>query len=212
MAGARRRSSGRSPSPAAGAKRRQPKDGAAPSAAAARPAISAGRAAARVCVWYCITLASNYVCQLLCLFKDHPSIDLQPGDITITEALSCTICGALTLFAMRLPLTPPPAVRTRLLLLGLANASACRFFMMAADLVPLSLLQTVRSCQPLFTVVLVFLAFNERYSLATYATLLPISLGFSLAAGGDPGFEQTVRSSHPHPWSHAAQALLVENM
>ena len=66
--------------------------------------------------------------------------------------------------------------------------------MMAADLVPLSLLQTVRSCQPLFTVVLVFLAFNERYSLATYATLLPISLGFSLAAGGDPGFEQPVRS------------------
>eukprot|EP01045_Picozoa_sp_COSAG04_P029572 COSAG04_NODE_4896_length_1836_cov_3.700633_1_plen_136_part_10 len=122
MAGARRRSSGRSPSPAAGAKRRQPKDGAAPSAAAAaRPAISAGRAAARVCVWYCITLASNYVCQLLCLFKDHPSIDLQPGDITITEALSCTICGAMTLLAMRLPLTPPPAVRARLLLLGLAS-------------------------------------------------------------------------------------------
>ena len=50
----------------------------------------------------------------------------------------------------------------------------------------------------IFTVVLVFLAFNERYSLATYATLLPISLGFSLAAGGDPGFEQTVRS-RPHP-------------
>jgi drug/metabolite transporter (DMT)-like permease len=37
----------------------------------------------------------------------------------------------------------------------------------------------------------VFVCFGEKYSAVTYATLIPICVGFGLAAGGDPKFEQT---------------------
>lgn len=37
----------------------------------------------------------------------------------------------------------------------------------------------------------VYVCFGEKYSAVTYATLIPICVGFALAAGGDPKFEQT---------------------
>ena len=37
----------------------------------------------------------------------------------------------------------------------------------------------------------VYVCFGEKYSGVTYATLIPICVGFALAAGGDPKFEQT---------------------
>lgn len=37
----------------------------------------------------------------------------------------------------------------------------------------------------------VYFCFGEKYNAVTYATLVPICLGFALAAGGDPKFEQT---------------------
>ena len=81
---------------------------------------------------------------------------------------------------------------------GLANASACRFFMMAADLVPLSLLQTVRSCQPLFTVVLVFNLLFARWLLKeaiTWPKMLSsatILIGAVICTLGAPAEVKTV--------------------
>jgi drug/metabolite transporter (DMT)-like permease len=184
-----------------------------------------------VVFWYCVTLVFNWTAFNLVVLKDDPALALIPNDITLIEMFACTICGALTLYSKGLAFVPPPEVRTRMLALAITNAAACQLFMIAMDYVALSLVQTIRACQPLFTVVVgappsfssrpepspaqpsprpvpapssfgrvtasdmwlraVYVCFNESYSATTYATLIPICLGFALAAGGDPKFEQT---------------------
>ena len=142
-----------------------------------------------VVFWYSVTLVFNYTAFNLTQLKNDDAIRMEPGDITLIEMFACTICGTLTLRSKRLNMIPPPEVRGRMLALGLTNAAACRLFMMAMDHVALSLVQTIRACQPLFTVIIVYLCFGESYSVQTYLTLIPIVTGFGLAAGGDPKFE-----------------------
>eukprot|EP01046_Picozoa_sp_COSAG06_P027225 COSAG06_NODE_2391_length_6964_cov_80.625055_4_plen_332_part_00 len=157
--------------------------------AAGAAAVSSTQAIVRVALWYGVTLLSNYFGNYFVHYREEAAI-LSP-DISLSEMLVCTTWGIITLWALGLPVLPPPEVRSRLLFVAAANASAVRCFYMSAALIQLSLLQTVRSCQPLVVTVVVYLAFNETYSLATYLTLIPITVGFSLAAGGDPMFEAT---------------------
>lgn len=105
-----------------------------------------------VVFWYSVTLIFNYTAFNLVVLKDDPELSLKPEDITLIEMFACTICGALTLYSKSLQFIPPPQVRTRVFFLALTNAAACRLFMMAMDFVKLSLVQTIRACQPLFTV------------------------------------------------------------
>jgi drug/metabolite transporter (DMT)-like permease len=107
-----------------------------------------------VVFWYAVTLIFNYTAFNLVVLKDDPALALKPEDITLIEMFACTICGALTLYSKSLQFIPPAPVRTRMFALSLTNAAACRLFMMAMDFVKLSLVQTIRACQPLFTVVI----------------------------------------------------------
>lgn len=149
----------------------------------------AAAALLRVALWYSVTLLSNYFGNYFVNFRKEAGI--RSPDISLTEMFICSLWGLTTLVALGKPLLPPPEVRGQLLFVAAANASAVRCFYMSAALIQLSLLQTVRSCQPLVVTVVVYVVFNERYSLATYLTLIPITIGFSLAAGGDPMFEAT---------------------
>lgn len=106
-----------------------------------------------VVFWYCVTLVFNWTAFNLVVLKDDPALALIPNDITLIEMFACTICGALTLYSKGLAFVPPPEVRTRMLALAITNAAACQLFMIAMDYVALSLVQTIRACQPLFTVV-----------------------------------------------------------
>lgn len=177
-----------------------------------------------VVFWYTVTLVFNWTAFNLVVLKDDPALALLPADITLIEMFACTICGALTLYNKGLGFIPPPGLRIRMLVLALANAAACQLFMFAMDFVALSLIQTIRACQPILTVFVgefrshgrhacrgdapsltrpanvgtfvcradaVYFCFGEKYNAVTYATLIPICLGFALAAGGDPKFEQT---------------------
>ena len=106
-----------------------------------------------VVFWYCVTLVFNWTAFNLVVLKDDPALALLPADITLIEMFACTICGALTLYNKSLGFIPPPELRARMLVLALANAAACQLFMFAMDFVALSLVQTIRACQPIFTVV-----------------------------------------------------------
>eukprot|EP01043_Picozoa_sp_COSAG02_P011918 COSAG02_NODE_448_length_22102_cov_11.767032_5_plen_138_part_00 len=106
-----------------------------------------------VVFWYCVTLVFNWTAFNLVVLKDDPALALLPADITLIEMFACTICGALTLYSKGLAFVPPPELRVRMLVLALANAAACQLFMFAMDFVALSLVQTIRACQPIFTVV-----------------------------------------------------------
>ena len=106
-----------------------------------------------VVFWYCVTLVFNWTAFNLVVLKDDPALALLPADITLIEMFACTICGALTLYNKGLAFIPPPELRVRMLVLALANAAACQLFMFAMDFVALSLVQTIRACQPIFTVV-----------------------------------------------------------
>ena len=151
--------------------------------------MSPAQATLRVALWVAVTLLSNYYGNHFVFAREQAGI--ASSDISLSEMLLCTLWGISTLTCLGIPVIPPAAIRGRLLFLAVANASAVRLFYMSAALIQLTLLQTVRSCQPLVVTVVVYLAFNETYSLPTYLTLIPITVGFSLAAGGDPMFEAT---------------------
>jgi drug/metabolite transporter (DMT)-like permease len=105
-----------------------------------------------VVFWYTVTLVFNWTAFNLVVLKDDPALALLPADITLIEMFACTICGALTLYNKGLGFIPPPGLRIRMLVLALANAAACQLFMFAMDFVALSLIQTIRACQPILTV------------------------------------------------------------
>lgn len=109
-------------------------------------------AVAIVVFWYCVTLVFNWTAFNLVVLKDDPALALLPTDITLIEMAACTVCGALTLYTKDLDFIPPPELRFRMLALAVANAAACQLFMFAMDFVALSLVQTIRACQPIFTV------------------------------------------------------------
>eukprot|EP01043_Picozoa_sp_COSAG02_P029665 COSAG02_NODE_1857_length_10645_cov_24.485302_7_plen_356_part_00 len=156
---------------------------------APKAAVSSAQAIVRVALWYSVTLLSNYFGNYFVHYREQAAIS--SPDISLSEMLLCTVWGIATLACLGIPVIPPTEIRGRLLFLAAANASAVRCFYMSAALIQLSLLQTVRSCQPLVVTVVVYLAFKETYSLLTYLTLVPITVGFSMAAGGDPMFEAT---------------------
>jgi drug/metabolite transporter (DMT)-like permease len=122
--------------------------------------------------------------------KNDPAVAMVAEDITVIEMATCTLLGALTLYSKGMAMIPAPAARGRVLLIAASNAASCRLFAMCMDYINLSLVQTIRACQPMFTVVLVYLLWRETYTARTYATLLPICVGFGMAAGGDPKYEQ----------------------
>ena len=152
-------------------------------------AMSSSQAAIRVGLWVGVTLLSNYFGNYFVHVREQAAI--ASPDISLSEMLLCTVWGLGTLACLGIPVSPPPAIRGRLVFVAAANASAVRCFYQSAALIQLSLLQTVRSCQPVVVTVVVYLAFKEAYSLPTYLALIPITVGFSLAAGGDPMFETT---------------------
>ena len=151
--------------------------------------VNSSQAAICVGLWVSVTLLSNYFGNYFVHVREQAAI--ASPDISLSEMLLCTFWGLGTLACLGIPVSPPPAIRGRLVFLAAANASAVRCFYQSAALIQLSLLQTVRSCQPVVVTVVVYLAFKETYSLSTYLALIPITVGFSLAAGGDPMFETT---------------------
>ena len=142
-----------------------------------------------VVYWYTMTLCFNFTAlRLVALSKAGV---IRPEDVTVIEMTCCTVCGIGSLIAMRLDIMPPPAIRRTMFVITAANAVSCRLFMVALSRIPLSLTQTVRACQPLFTAAVSFAFLGTRYAPRIIACLATLFLGFSLSAAGDISFDGT---------------------
>ena len=84
--------------------------------------------------------------------KNDKAVALVAEDITVIEMFTCCLLGLLTLYTKGLSIVPEPALQGRLLLVAAANAASCRLFAISMDFVNLSLVQTIRACQPVFMV------------------------------------------------------------
>eukprot|EP01047_Picozoa_sp_COSAG01_P046402 COSAG01_NODE_4353_length_5111_cov_52.320830_3_plen_221_part_00 len=102
-----------------------------------------------VAFWYSATLLFNYTFFKLTRIKDDEAVKMVAQDITVIEMFTCTVLGVLTLYSKELPFVPVPAVRVRVLVVAVANAASCQTFAMAMDYINLSLVQTIRACQPI---------------------------------------------------------------
>ena len=154
---------------------------------ASDPTAANGGRFAWVAFWYAVTLAFNYTAVELVTVAKKGSLDAE--DVTLLEMFACTVCGILTLSAKGLSLLPPRALAGRVVLLCAANLACCRLFIVAIQHLPLSLTQTVRSCQPLFTVAVCRLLYGQRYPAKVYFAVLLVSAGFAASAAGDAKFD-----------------------
>jgi hypothetical protein len=102
-----------------------------------------------VAFWYSATLLFNYTFFKLTRIKNDEAVKMVAQDITVIEMFTCTVLGVLTLYSKELPFVPVPAVRVRVLVVAVANAASCQAFAMAMDYINLSLVQTIRACQPI---------------------------------------------------------------
>lgn len=75
------------------------------------------------------------------------------------------------------------------ILLGLASTYTFGFFLtnMAFSLAHASFVETVKSGEPISTVVLAFVLLSERERFSTYVSLLPVVVGVGMASSGEAG-------------------------
>jgi len=150
--------------------------------------VSSASLAAWFSFWFAATIVFNGAA--VALVDAAKLTGLDPEDVTLLEMMACGILGLLVESRRGLGgLIPTRGYRGPMLVLSVANLATCRLFIIAMQHIPLSLLQTVRACQPLFAVVSLRLLAGERYSSAIYSSVATISTGFAASASGDAHFD-----------------------
>lgn len=155
---------------------------------AATPRRSLPSLAAWFAFWFAATILFNGAA--VRLVDASKAAGLDPEDVTLLEMLTCGVLGLLVESRRGFHgLLPLPGYRKAMLAICAANLATCRLFIVAMQRIPLSLLQTIRACQPLFAVTSLRLLAGKRYSSTIYACVATISVGFAASASGDRHFE-----------------------
>lgn len=135
---------------------------------AATPRRSLPSLAAWFAFWFAATILFNGAA--VRLVDASKAAGLDPEDVTLLEMLTCGVLGLLVESRRGFHgLLPLPGYRKAMLAICAANLATCRLFIVAMQRIPLSLLQTIRACQPLFAVTSLRLLAGKRYSSTIYA-------------------------------------------
>lgn len=142
-------------------------------------------------LWFVTSWAFNYLTpQFEKHVKDAAGATDSEG-ITMIELLSSVAYGLVVLPSCGLAVLPPRHLLYTLAKVGLAHLATCRLFVVAVcgdDRIPVSLAQTIRAANPLFTVIFMFLVYRRTVRTSVLLSLAPLILGFALAAMSELSF------------------------
>ena len=152
--------------------------------------------------WYMSSALSSNLAKALMSFSAHekslpaserPAVPPFPYPVTLTlihflfvNAL-CAVCASQRILGRRAisRLVKPNVARIREVgQLSIFNVAGHALSSLAISRVPVSTVHTIKALSPLFTVLSYSLLFNVSYSMRTYTSLLPLTLGVMMACTG----------------------------
>ncbi|KAH7477025.1 hypothetical protein PRIC1_001039 [Phytophthora ramorum] len=150
-----------------------------------------------LCVWYLFSTTATFTNKVLIkehhvsaemLTMCHLFISILFDFVVLTFPSSPTNAGAWRMQRVRLRsimwIVP----------LSLCSVLAKTLTYWSYNAVPVSITQTCKASQPFFNVVLAYLAYRSRFTLATYSTLVPIVFGVVLASVSEMGMNDLAYS------------------
>ncbi|CAH0479749.1 unnamed protein product [Peronospora belbahrii] len=143
-----------------------------------------------LCVWYLFSTWSTFINKVLIkeyhvsaemLTMCHHFISIILDFVVLTFPRSSTITGTWRM--------QRPCIRRIMWIvpLSLFSILAKTMTYWSYNAVPVSIAQTCKASQPLFNVVLAYMAYRSRFSFATYLTLIPIVFGVVMASVSEMG-------------------------
>ncbi|CAI4211616.1 unnamed protein product [Parascedosporium putredinis] len=147
-------------------------------------------------LWYTSSVLTNTSSKSILMTLD------KPATLTIVQfafvSFFCLVCSAVasafphlraTVPALKNPIRPPTRdILKTTLPLALFQIGGHLLSSNATLLIPVSLVHTIKGLSPLFTVLAYRFIYDIRYPVATYISLVPLTLGVMLACSGKHAF------------------------
>eukprot|EP00736_Rhodelphis_marinus_P013979 Rmarinus@m.19989 len=135
---------------------------------------------ALILIWFATGIGNTFIAKIL-LSEPH---NISEDTLTLTQLIFCSFTGFAILRWLRLhPYQPLSKEQTKpVLVLGSFFLAKNLLAFASMSRVPISIVNTIRGSSPIFTVFLSYLFLNQKESVTTVVSLLPITVGVTLAS------------------------------